>query len=536
MPWLAYRILFSPGFRIHTTYIFLAATLCTLVFSAFGLYKGLVTLDVGIAASAASSIILHQLLIAFIGRKLYAAVDMVLTLSEFGVLMFVSYNTYMNEDAISFLSITFLGIQLLALLLLILFRASTMWASSERFYKQPFEFFGGCVVGDAQAGKHFLYAIFGRSMWRPLVRGEALLIKMLRTIVLLSLLMIGPAYLVDIAVIRPVYNSKTVTQTVLGSLSSYVPTPVNITLVCIHRLRSSQLNFPEVFAASSQMDKSAITVATPARSPTTTCPVNDLSGVMSPSFVAFIAECDGTWATDFAGGLEISINFNGTSTIAYIYVGEGDMTKTLPLIEPIVLVPGSHIFVSLALTMRTFLSNSPLDFLSRSRPQPVAMNKISTVQPDPSPSSSGLITATLRLVRVYQGLAALTYPDSTLVELRNELRDPSVLGGLSSAGGLWTFANGAFVFLFGADLLYFFLGHRPLSALGLLHIFQKRTIKRKWHEDFPALRTEGGLPGSETAGIVAFLRERLVDLGDSDPDKDELLPEKRPNDPEAQRV
>ncbi|KAJ7805978.1 hypothetical protein B0H14DRAFT_3769123 [Mycena olivaceomarginata] len=123
-------------------------------------------------------------------------------------------------------------------------------------------------------------------------------------------------------------------------------------------------------------------------------------------------------------------------------------------IEPIILVPGSHISVSLALTLQTFLSNSPFDFLSKSQPQRLAMNKISTIQPDPSPSSSGLTTATLRLVRVYQGLTALTDAVSASVELRNELRDPSVLDGLSSAGGLWTFANGAFVFLFGADLLY----------------------------------------------------------------------------------
>jgi hypothetical protein len=37
-------------------------------------------------------------------------------------------------------------------------------------------------------------------------------------------------------------------------------------------------------------------------------------------------------------------------------------------------------------------------------------------------------------------------------------------------------------------------------------------LVRQWHEDFPALHSEGGLPGSESAGIVAFIRERLVDL------------------------
>jgi hypothetical protein len=38
----------------------------------------------------------------------------------------------------------------------------------------------------------------------------------------------------------------------------------------------------------------------------------------------------------------------------------------------------------------------------------------------------------------------------------------------------------------------------------------------KLHEDSPTLRTEGGDPGTENAGVVAFLRERLVDLDDDD--------------------
>jgi hypothetical protein len=37
----------------------------------------------------------------------------------------------------------------------------------------------------------------------------------------------------------------------------------------------------------------------------------------------------------------------------------------------------------------------------------------------------------------------------------------------------------------------------------------------KWNEDFPAWRTEGGTPGSESAGVVAFIREGLIDLDDT---------------------
>ncbi|KAJ7085268.1 hypothetical protein C8R44DRAFT_752868 [Mycena epipterygia] len=65
-------------------------------------------------------------------------------------------------------------------------------------------------------------------------------------------------------------------------------------------------------------------------------------------------------------------------------------------------------------------------------------------------------------------------------------------------------------------MLYFLLTSRetPLSALGFAHIFQWHNLTQKWHEEFPALHTEGGRPGSESAGIVAFLCEQLADLDD----------------------
>ncbi|KAJ6553023.1 hypothetical protein B0H19DRAFT_1072508 [Mycena capillaripes] len=85
---------------------------------------------------------------------------------------------------------------------------------------------------------------------------------------------------------------------------------------------------------------------------------------------------------------------------------------------------------------------------------------------------------------------------------------------MATFGGFWTFLNGAFALFFGANVLYFICGWRPLSALEVVHIFQRHRLIRQGHEDFPAIHTEGGLPGSESPGIVAFIRERLVDLGD----------------------
>ncbi|KAJ7806635.1 hypothetical protein B0H14DRAFT_2875291 [Mycena olivaceomarginata] len=92
--------------------------------------------------------------------------------------------------------------------------------------------------------------------------------------------------------------------------------------------------------------------------------------------------------------------------------------------------------------------------------------------------------------------------------------DASSLSGIATFGGFWTFVNGTFALLFGANVIYFAFGRRPLSALGVVHLFQRRALVRRWHEDFPAIHTEGGLPGSQNAGIVAFIRERLVDLGE----------------------
>ncbi|KAJ7662363.1 hypothetical protein B0H17DRAFT_1144372 [Mycena rosella] len=68
--------------------------------------------------------------------------------------------------------------------------------------------------------------------------------------------------------------------------------------------------------------------------------------------------------------------------------------------------------------------------------------------------------------------------------------------------------------IFGANVLYFALGRCPLSVLGVIYILQGCKLICQWHADFPALQTEEGLPGSGSAGIVAFTRERLIDVSE----------------------
>jgi len=55
-------------------------------------------------------------------------------------------------------------------------------------------------------------------------------------------------------------------------------------------------------------------------------------------------------------------------------------------------------------------------------------------------------------------------------------------------------------------------GIKPFSVSGIADCFQRDRYREAWQKDFPHLRTEGGLRGSEQAGFVAFLREHLIDL------------------------
>ncbi|KAJ7663056.1 hypothetical protein B0H14DRAFT_1069345 [Mycena olivaceomarginata] len=175
-----------------------------------------------------------------------------------------------------------------------------------------------------------------------------------------------------------------------------------------------------------------------------------------------------------------------------------------PPFEPIVLLPGSNLFGVLTWTERRVIEIPVYPtYVSTFIPE------ITSLQPYPS-NGGGSDVAKLTLLN--------RYVYST--KLLEDAMDASPLSGISMLGGFWTFVNGAFALIFGANVIYFAFGRRPLSALGVVHIFQRRALAHQWHRDFPALHSEGGRPGSDSAGIVAFIRERLVDL-DSDSEHDE---------------
>lgn len=51
---------------------------------------------------------------------------------------------------------------------------------------------------------------------------------------------------------------------------------------------------------------------------------------------------------------------------------------------------------------------------------------------------------------------------------------------------------------------------------GLAHSLIGRQLSERYAEGFPNLATEGGSPGSPEAGVVAFMREYMLDFGPLD--------------------
>ncbi|KAJ7266425.1 hypothetical protein B0H12DRAFT_1230205 [Mycena haematopus] len=217
--------------------------------------------------------------------------------------------------------------------------------------------------------------------------------------------------------------------------------------------------------------------------------------------------------------LHHGINIVGTVPVVYVQLGQGDFGDISRYTEPIGLMPDAHLFATLTWTQQQVMTSAfAIGALGASKN--VLTSELHTVQPDTRYGSN-----------TTWDVNTFPTPDSTLsifqtrpdpVRFVQQYTENSALDGLATMGGFWTFVNGAFALFFGANVLYFLFGRRPLSALGIVHIFQRKALIRRWHEDFPALHSEGGRPGSESAGIVAFLRERLVDVDDDYSHGDDL--------------
>ncbi|KAJ6591143.1 hypothetical protein DFH09DRAFT_1073888 [Mycena vulgaris] len=209
------------------------------------------------------------------------------------------------------------------------------------------------------------------------------------------------------------------------------------------------------------------------------------------------------WSAVPSDGLLITANFTDAGGVLYVKPGQGAASDVDTYTESIPLISGSHLSAVLGVTQRQIFSKKKLDYLGFTSLRKITVRSVLLVQADPSLHEPQLDTLSLRL------LPRGDLPGFT--KIVQDYTDASVLAGFANLGGFWTFVNGTFALVFGANLAYFLLGIRPLSPLGFVHFFQRRAaLMDKWHQDFPKLRTEGGGRGSPLAGVVAFLRERLV--------------------------
>ncbi|KAJ7917717.1 hypothetical protein B0H13DRAFT_1870018 [Mycena leptocephala] len=297
----------------------------------------------------------------------------------------------------------------------ILFRVCSMWTSTEKLYKQRFNFFGGCPPRH-RAENPFRF-LLGWSVWKPLVRGESEIIEVTRGVTLIFLSLGLPVFAVYTIIFVPAPQSQVEIRSLVPSPNSYDATDIEI------GIQLQGLPFGPT------LDAPAINVT-----------VDLLREFVQPSTVS----------------LDLRQFPTSDSTVVHVYVGEGisefAQSVQLPYFGVLdVYSEGNPLHVTgrslgiLQCRPHYYAGSSTDPVLQTQLSPPLVINQVHTTQPDPSPPDTGPQTATLRLIRLH------SQPSALLQEFDNT----SVIAGISTVGGFWTLLNGTFVFLFGANVLYF---------------------------------------------------------------------------------
>ncbi|KAF7378257.1 Short-chain dehydrogenase/reductase family protein [Mycena sanguinolenta] len=359
----------------------------------------------------------------------------------------------------------------------LLFRITTILKNKEKLLVQRLIFLGCC----AKLNPPYTVAsiLLNRSLTRPLVRGESKYIIIARAIVLSSIGVGVPAFGIYATTIKPAIATPTTTLTAFPQIRADLP---GLAMIFFAPSNYSFYSYSwDASVTAYKSDSDAIS-----------CPIGGQSAICPCAWSEIEIISFSVVVPSGAGFLRVWFQCSSAQCEDYLLN---------PDLSPVPLLPGSQLFGSLAWSQRQTVSQSqePSDVIFSPEVHGLQQNT----------SAEGNITSlTLSVVR-------------TPIRYYQDTVDASTLSGIATFGGFWTFVNGTFALFFGANIVYFVFGRRPLSALGVVHLFQRRALVRNWYEDFPAIQTEGGLPGSENAGIVAFIRERLVDLGENPRDIEE---------------
>ncbi|KAJ7173632.1 hypothetical protein C8R46DRAFT_1255974 [Mycena filopes] len=403
----------------------------------------------------------------------------------------------------------------------VVFRTATIVRSKGRFFRQRFAFLGGC--SEVAVPYTNVTILLNRSIGRPLVRGESTIIVFIRALVLNGIGVGLPVYAVYAIFLNPFF-SQVYTRDIAAFATANLGSPGGTAAFLVGFFAfnptpgflDSRWTINQVSIQKRPEDLEEI----PVESVNCSVTHGSISAVVEDYFLDGanrLVECPIAWTSALSVSISIDVPFgcvvgvtalDGPPKLEPHQKAESDakFAQLVSSVEPIIMVPGSRLFGRLTWSQRETLSRLVLGLPTGLKPMYIPqINGLQTYPPiNAADTSIGINTATLLLYQPY----------THAIKLQQDTTDTTPLSGLATFGGFWTFVNGAFALLFGANVVYFALGRRPLSALGLIHVFQRNTLVRRWNTDFPALRTEGGRPGSEGAGIVAFIRERLVDVGD----------------------
>ncbi|KAJ7453776.1 hypothetical protein FB451DRAFT_1565462 [Mycena latifolia] len=501
-------ILFNPSARVYNLRFLLLVNLATAVY-----------FSVAVIIVYSALIYVHHVLGVFKWRmRGLAAIDLALITLEIGFAVYVGIGAP-----------TVFTPHLVALVVSAVFRTATIIKSKGGIWSQRFEFLGCCPRGHPEYTA--LTIFLNRSLARPLVRGESRPIILARAVVLSCIILGVPAFGVYAVFILPLAaQSNTAIVARVPNALNYPPGNAIVYLTGFTSI-SPPMDTIRVTARNSADGAEMECLMTSSNSMFMTADPEGRGFYGSPSTV-IAAQCPYSWVDTF--NITISITISPEIGGVYVHAGDGylpweaglgldvswDAGNNVHYIDPLLLLPGSRLIGVLSWTQRDIITQGHWGI---STPRKTIFTwDLTSLQPYPATDSSRNNIATLILL----------HPWPCATKLTQDTLDATPLSGVATLGGFWAFVNGAFALLFGANVIYFafgkqwecfncdgvlrlFTGRRPLSALGVVHIFQRRALVRRWHEDFPAIHTEGGTPGSESAGIVAFIRERLVDLGEN---------------------
>ncbi|KAJ7831108.1 hypothetical protein B0H14DRAFT_2805422 [Mycena olivaceomarginata] len=430
-----------------------------------------------------------QLAVCFLAIHSKTKIQTIFPLAVVYLGVFSSYLLQLDAVGLSITLITRI-IQLAALILSTIWATATIRKSRAKITRQRFEFLGGCRRSETYTISRIL---LNRSASRPLVRGEYASVAVIRAIILSLLCLMLPAFAIYTIILSPLNENIFIRQIKIakGSSSSNEFPPFSLAVwspVFLESVSVNQQICPTQLQNINIFEASEIPVPPDYAVGLWQCPLATNSKPFNFTASTFL------FTQSINGPL---FDQNGSKVlptprrrdILYVQIGKGDdFNDMIQHTDPISLFPGTHLAATLTWTQRKVVTLGLSSLLGAIVPsKAVLVAEVHALQVDPRYNSTDSLSSST--LSIFQTRVNPT-------RFIQEYAESSAIAGLATVGGFWTFVDGTFVLFFGANKW-----RRPLSALGIVHFFQRRRLVQQWHEDFPALRTEGGRPGSEQAGI-----------------------------------